>query len=148
MNILTAVLCALLLSVPLTPAVGAAPKDIYAGWTEPGPPPLERFVEPLRLTLAQQLKLKPIFEDAQVKASQDQGAKGEHHAPNPQLEASVLATRETEFRARLATELTAGQLAQYERLSDAHFARLRVNNPALPLIGAQAPADVAEAPAK
>jgi hypothetical protein len=146
---LVPVLCALaLVASPLTPAFSAAAtKDVYAGWTKPGPPPLERFIEPLRLTVAQQLKLKPIFEDAQIKAANDQRERGEGHAPNPVADASAIVARETAFRERLASELTAGQLKQYELLTAAHFTKLRAANPALPAIESSSTADAAATPA-
>lgn len=146
---LVPVLCALALaSLPVNAPLGAAPaNDVYARWTKPGPPPLERFIEPLRLTVAQQLKLKPIFEDAQIKAANDQRERQEGHAPNPVADASAIVARETAFRERLASELTAGQLKQYELLTAAHFARLRVGNPALPAIESQSPAEAPATPA-
>lgn len=126
------------LVLPVSSTFAAAPDTaIYAGWTKPGPPPLERFIEPLKITPSQRPKLEPIFQDAQIKASQDKDGK-QNHAPNPHADGSALAARETEFRERLATVLTAGQFTLYERISDAHFARLRAKNPALPVFGSQA----------
>ena len=71
---------------------------------------------------------------APFKASQDKDGEKSNHAPNPEAKGSELAARETEFRERLSTVLTAGQLTLYERISDAHLARLRERNPALPLV--------------
>jgi hypothetical protein len=90
--------------------------DVYAGWTRPGPPPLERFVEPLGLSADQQAKLRPIFAEAQAKAAEDD-AQGRDRTQRPEAVAATMAMRQADLRVRLATVLTPAQMQRFESLT-------------------------------
>jgi Spy/CpxP family protein refolding chaperone len=101
-------------------------KDVFAGWSNPGPPPLERFISPLALTAEQQKQLKPIFADAQAKALQDEKraeARDDKATGDDILNQMVI--RDVDFRSRLSAVLTPEQLAQYEALTEARAPRTR-----------------------
>lgn len=91
--------------------------DVYAGWLQPGPPPIERFVKPLGLTADQQKKLKPIFDDARAKAARDaKDAQSRSEPADGERVGGVLSQREADFRVQLASVLSAEQMTQYEAL--------------------------------
>jgi len=101
-------------------------KDVFAGWSKPGPPPLERFVAPLSLTTEQQQKLTPIFADAQAKAAQDEArANAAGAKPSGDDILNQMITRDVDFRTRLSTVLTAEQMSRYEALTAARAPRAR-----------------------
>lgn len=116
----------------------AADTDVYQGWVKPGPPPMERFVKPLGLSVDQQKKLRPLFNAAQTKAAQAAKAK----SPVTAKDGDALLTDEADFRVRLAEVLTAEQLAQYEKLTAARSAdsRTLVPHPAHEHMEATTPA--------
>lgn len=89
-----------------------------AGLLRPGPPPLDRFVRPLSLSPAQQLKLRPIFEAAQKQAEADvKDAAAAGRKPDAaQLEAT-LRMHDADFRMRLANVLTPAQMTKYEQMT-------------------------------
>lgn len=112
-----------------TVSVGGEDKDVFANWNQPGPPPLERFVEPLSLTTDQQQKLKPIFDSAQKQAAQDarRAANGDDRTGDQILNELVI--RDADFRTRLAAVLSADQLARYEALTESRAPRTRTLAP-------------------
>ena len=89
-----------------------------AGLLRPGPPPLERFVRPLSLTPEQQVKLRPIFEQAQQQAAEDvKEASSDGKKPNPAQLAATLQMHDADFRMRLSNVLTPAQLTKYEQMT-------------------------------
>jgi hypothetical protein len=99
-------------------AVGADAPAPNATVTRPGPAPMERFIEPLGLTTAQQQKLRPIFAQAQAQAEADlQALKSDEQKPDEGRVMGMLKMREADFRERLAGVLTAAQLDRYNQLT-------------------------------
>ena len=99
-------------------AADSASNGPYAGWLQPGPPPVERFVKPLGLSADQQKKLKPIFDSARSKAAEDaKAAQARVEPANGERVGGVLSQREADFRVQLATVLSPEQMTQYETLA-------------------------------
>jgi hypothetical protein len=111
-------------------AIAASPDaEVYKGWLKPGPPPLERFVKPLALTMEQQQKLKPIFAEAQQRAAQEEAEKAKNPGRDAHVQESGLLTREADFRVLLATVLSQDQMSRYESIAATHDANARTLNP-------------------
>lgn len=101
-----------------TTASAAGDGDVYAGWLQPGPPPIERFVKPLDLSSEQQKKLKPIFDAARAKAAADaEGAKSRVEPADGERVGGVLSQREADFRVQLASVLTSEQMTRYDAVA-------------------------------
>ncbi len=100
-------------------ATGAEPGvSASAGLLRPGPPPLDRFVRPLSLTPAQQVKLRPLFEAAQRQAEEDvKDASSDGRKPNPAQLDATLRMHDADFRMRLANVLTPAQMTKYEQMT-------------------------------
>jgi hypothetical protein len=79
---------------------------------------MERFIEPLGLTPAQQQKLRPIFAEAQAQAEADlEALKADNQKPEDGRVMGMLKMREADFRERLAGVLTPAQLDRYNQLT-------------------------------
>jgi Spy/CpxP family protein refolding chaperone len=119
MNPLSRFVCAVLLSATAMAAFAAEPGvSASAGLLRPGPPPLERFVKPLSLTVEQQAKLRPIFQQAQQQAAEDvEAAAADGRKPAAAQLDATLRMHDADFRMRVASVLTPAQMTQFEQMT-------------------------------
>jgi Spy/CpxP family protein refolding chaperone len=113
------IVCAVVLSATAMAAFAAEPGvSASAGLLRPGPPPLERFVQPLSLTAAQQAKLRPLFQQAQQQAAEDvKNAAADGRKPDAAQLDATLRMHDADFRMRLAAVLTPAQMTQFEQMT-------------------------------
>jgi hypothetical protein len=99
-------------------ALAAEAPSARSGVIRPGPPPLERFIEPLALTAAQQQKLRPVFAAAQAQAEADlDTVRADNAEPADEQVMAMVRMREADFRERLAGILTPEQLTKYNHMT-------------------------------
>lgn len=86
---------------------------------QPGPPPLATLVKPLKLSAAQQQKLKPLIEATRGRVREDMDAarRNDQRLDSAEFTAQVK-TREADLREKLQGVLSADQLARYDSMSE------------------------------